>query len=382
MLRGIAVRGEISNFKPYASGHWYFTLKDAGSRLNCVMFRQYNMGLRFMPREGMTVVLRGSAGLYVQSGSYQFYAEGMQEDGVGALYQQFLASKERLMKEGLFDAARKRPLPLLPRAVGIITSQSGAVLHDIRTVAARRFPGIPLILRAAQVQGEGAAQDMVNALEEMQALEEVDVIIIGRGGGSLEDLWAFNEEPLVRAIAACTKPVISAVGHETDTTLADFAADMRAPTPSAAAELAVPSKQELKARIASMHAAMDQGARAQLNVQQQRLQQLSSRLLIHRPDTVLQVYLHRVTAASDSLHSAAQAKVELLSNQLKLFKASLQSMGPVHTLKRGYALALQGRQPVDSVHALPEAFTLVFQDGWTQATKGPTTAGDYFEAGE
>ena len=269
MLHGIALRGELSNFKPYASGHWYFSLKDENSRIQCVMFRQYNMALRLRPQDGMRVVLRGSVGLYVSSGSYQFYAEHMQEDGVGELFLRFNALKEKLLKEGLFDPMRKRPLPLLPRAVGIVTSASGAVLHDIKTVSGRRFPGLPLILRPAQVQGEGAAEDLARGLQEIAALPQVDVVIIGRGGGSMEDLWAFNEEILVRAVAACGKPVISAVGHETDTTLCDFAADMRAPTPSAAAELAVPDRAELLSRLVSLQGAMDQAARAQLMMKAQ-----------------------------------------------------------------------------------------------------------------
>lgn len=198
MLHNIAVRGEISNFKPYSSGHWYFSIKDEASRLACVMFRQHNMSLRFIPRDGMKVVLIGSAGLYVSSGTYQFHTEGMLEDGVGELFQRYNALKDKLQKEGLFDPQIKRPLPLLPRAIGVITSGSGAVLHDILTVTRRRFPNMTIILRPSQVQGEGAKEDLVQALNELAQLDTVDVIIIGRGGGSLEDLWAFNEEVPVR----------------------------------------------------------------------------------------------------------------------------------------------------------------------------------------
>ena len=379
MLRGISVRGEISNFRPYASGHWYFSLKDENSRLNCVMFRQHNMYLRLVPKDGMKVVLKGSAGLYVQNGAYQFYAEGMAEDGIGELYQRFLALKDRLEKEGLFDAARKRPLPLLPRAVGIITSASGAVLHDIKTVAGRRFPNMPLVLRPAQVQGEGAAEDLAAALRELQALDGVDVIIIGRGGGSLEDLWAFNEEPLVRAIAASAKPVISAVGHETDTTLADFAADMRAPTPSAAAELAVPSKPELQARLGRMLEAMDQAGRGQAYVLGQRLSVLTNRLAHQRPDAILQSYRHRLLTAREQLSNLAWTQLEHMQTQLRLLQASLASTAPAHTLRRGYALALDGSKPVTSIHRLPENFTLVLHDGWARAYRETVELGDYFD---
>lgn len=370
MLHGIALRGELSNFRPYASGHWYFSLKDENSRIQCVMFRQYNMALRLRPQDGMRVVLRGSVGLYVTSGSYQFYAEHMQEDGVGELFLRFNALKEKLLKEGLFDPMKKRPLPLLPRAVGIVTSQSGAVLHDIRTVAGRRFPGIPLILRPAQVQGEGAAEDLTEGLQEIAALDQVDVIIIGRGGGSMEDLWAFNEEALVRAVAGCEKPVISAVGHETDTTLCDFAADMRAPTPSAAAELAVPDKMELMNRLNSQQAALYQTAQAQLvALKAQPLQALQERLTACSPEMALQSISHRVSLAVAQMKNRA---AQVLAEKTALAEAAMQkiqALGPGQTLARGYAMALDRGRAISSAKDLPERFTLKFHDGQVDARR-------------
>lgn len=363
MLHNIAVRGEISNFKPYSSGHWYFSLKDAGSRIACVMFRQYNTGLRFLPRDGMKVVLIGSAGLYVTSGSYQFYAEGMVEDGVGELYQRYLALKDKLQKEGIFDPLTKRPLPLLPRAVGVVTSGSGAVLHDILTVARRRFPGIPVILRPSQVQGEGAKEDLVRALDEISRLEQVDVIIIGRGGGSLEDLWAFNEEMVVRAIAACSKPVISAVGHETDTTLADFAADMRAPTPSAAAELAVPDRRELLASVDGLMSALFQTALNRLLRQSACVNQLEQRLMAQHPGTVLQQAAQRLGLAQAALLSLMQQALSERRLKVQGLRSALTAMGPAQTLRRGYAIALSDGQPVTSAAQAPEEMALIFHDG-------------------
>ena len=244
-LRFVSLRGEISDFKRYASGHWYFTLKDDESRIQCVCYRQYASQIQFQPENGMKVILNGAVGLYTVSGAYQFYAESMTLDGVGELYLKFEALKAKLMKEGLFDVSRKRPLPLMPRAIGVVTSRSGAVIHDIATVTRRRFPAMQIILRPAQVQGEGAAEDIAAGIEEIARLPQVDVIIVGRGGGSLEDLWAFNEEIVVRAIAACPIPIVSAVGHEVDVTLSDLAADLRAATPSAAAEVCVPEKKQL-----------------------------------------------------------------------------------------------------------------------------------------
>lgn len=369
MLHGIALRGELSNFKPYASGHWYFSLKDENSRIQCVMFRQYNMALRLRPQDGMRVVLRGSVGLYVSSGSYQFYAEHMQEDGVGELFLRFNALKEKLLKEGLFDPMRKRPLPLLPRAVGIVTSASGAVLHDIKTVSGRRFPGLPLILRPAQVQGEGAAEDLARGLQEIAALPQVDVVIIGRGGGSMEDLWAFNEEILVRAVAACGKPVISAVGHETDTTLCDFAADMRAPTPSAAAELAVPDRAELLSRLVSLQGAMDQAARAQLMMKAQPLEALRHRLMIRSPEAALQSFGHRVDLAIAGITGRMAQYLQEKSAQAGAVIQKLRALGPGQTLARGYAMALKDGRAISSVAELPEVFTLAFHDGSAQARR-------------
>ena len=366
MLQGIAVRGEISNFRPYASGHWYFSLKDEESHIACVMFRQHNAYLGLKPQDGMKVVLIGSAGLYTKSGSYQFYAESMLQDGVGELYQRYLALKDSLLKEGLFDVSRKRPLPLLPRAVGIVTSASGAVVHDIRTVSARRFPGIPLILRPSKVQGEGAAEDLVCALQELSQIDEVDVIIIGRGGGSMEDLWAFNEEAVVRAVAACPKPVISAVGHETDTTLCDFAADMRAPTPSAAAELAVPDRLELQRRADSLKSRMVQAAQKTLLERRAQAEELNRKLTAQSPQMSLTRAIHRADSARQVLRAMAEQAVQALRARVDKLNGSLAAMGPAGTLKRGYTMAVSEGRAVTSIAELPERFTLIFQDGRAQ----------------
>lgn len=377
MLQGIALRGEISNFRPYASGHWYFSVKDEESRIACVMFRQHNLYLGFKPSDGMKVVLIGSVGLYTASGSYQFYAEAMLQDGVGELYQRYLALKEKLQKEGLFDASRKRPLPLLPRAVGIVTSGSGAVVHDIKNVSARRFPGMRLILRPSQVQGEGAAEDLAAALRELSQIETVDVIIIGRGGGSIEDLWAFNEERLVRAVAACAKPVISAVGHETDTTLCDFAADMRAPTPSAAAELAVPDKMELVQQIASLRGRLTQAGQRQVLQQRAAADSLIKRLGEQNPQLLLERVSHRLIKSEQALQGIAQQAVQLLRSRVESLTAALRSLGPLHTLQRGYAMALSEGKPISKIEELPERFTLILQDGQAQVRTLTKKAGDF-----
>ena len=377
MLQGIAVRGEISNFRPYASGHWYFSLKDEECRIACVMFRQHNNYLNFLPQDGMKVVLIGSAGLYVSSGNYQFYAEAMLQDGVGELYQRYQALKDKLLKEGLFDASRKRPLPLFPRAVGIVTSPSGAVIHDIKTVSTRRFPGIRLVLRPSQVQGEGAKEDLTAALHELSEIEDVDVIIIGRGGGSMEDLWAFNEEEVVRAVAACPKPVISAVGHETDTTLCDFAADMRAPTPSAAAELAVPDIRELYRKIEELKGRMVQGTYRRLLEHRAMAERLRQRLAARSPQIAVERTIHRVSKAQQILQSVTDQSVQAIRARLEKLSGSISAMGPISSLKRGYAMAVSERKPITSISDLPERFVLIFQDGWAQVQTLAKETGEF-----
>lgn len=367
MLQGIAVRGEISNFKRHTSGHLYFTLKDEDSRMACVMFRQSAQMLRFAPSDGMRVVLSGSAGLYAAAGSYQFYGEAMSADGSGALYELFLKTKEALQKEGLFDASLKQPLPLLPRGIGIVTSAGGAVLHDIMTVANRRFPGIPMFLRPALVQGAGAAEDLAKALHEIASLPQVEVIIIGRGGGSLEDLWAFNDEVLVRAVAACTKPVISAVGHETDTTLIDYAADVRAPTPSAAAELAVPSRSDLLQRIALINSQLTAGMVRKLEAFLGALRAAEMRLAHNSPAHRISIADMKLGALLLRLHSTVNAQLGACTARTQAAIDKLEQTGPRQTLKRGYVIALgPDGSPVARVAQAGGEMTLRFYDGSAQ----------------
>lgn len=380
MLRGIAVRGEVSNFKQHVSGHWYFSLKDDKSRIACVMFRQHNQLLRFVPRDGMRLVLMGSVGLYTASGSYQFYAEGAMQEGVGDLYQRFLALRDSLAREGLFDAARKRPLPLLPRAVGIVTSGTGAVLHDIRTVAARRFPGIRLVLRPTQVQGEGAASDIAAGIVEVGAIDDVDVIIVGRGGGSIEDLWAFNEEMVVRAIVASAKPVISAVGHETDITLADFAADMRAPTPSAAAELAVPDRLELLRQVQGLESGLRVAGERALSSLTVHLSEIEKRLEAKRPEAALALLASRVTLCKQRLSARIDRALEQSAAGTSQLSGRLKAVGPLATLQRGYAIVLAESTPVTTIDAVAPKMTVVFRDGKAEVATLGTKKEDPFES--
>ncbi len=364
MLKDLKLRGEISNFKRHVSGHLYFSLKDEQARIQCVMFRQDASRLTFSPADGMRVELRGSVSLYTAAGSYQFYATGMSPDGLGALYQRFEELKRRLMAEGLFDAGRKRPLPLLPRQIGIVTARTGAVIHDIARVAGRRNPGVQLVLRPAQVQGAGAAEDIAQGIRDLSALPEIDVLIIGRGGGSLEDLWAFNEEAVVRAIAACPVPVISAVGHETDVTLSDFAADVRAATPSAAAELAVQERNQLNDQLLSLRARALKAAHDAAGQRRTSLAQAETRLARLHPIARLRELRNREALLMAGLNAAAQARLKERSALLGQRLARLEALGPQAVLKRGYVIARDSRgNPVSHAADVPERLELLFQDG-------------------
>lgn len=353
MLRSLRVQGEISGFKRYTSGHLYFTLKDEEACVSCVMFRSAAEALDFRPQDGQRVTIRGSASLYPQRGQYQLYVETMQREGVGELYMRFEALKRRLTAEGLFDQAIKKEIPAYPRVIGVATSPTGAVLRDIVRVARRRDPNISILLAPTSVQGAGAAGEIVHALEQLNRQGEADVILCGRGGGSIEDLWPFNEEIVARAIRASKIPVISCVGHETDFTIADFAADLRAPTPSAAAELAVPEAAALRAAIDGL---LEGGAAAierRLTLERAHLARLNasaalnmpSRLLIERRETALERLTGRMTRAAQAMPQTKQARLDGLMR-------ALGAVNPNAVLERGYAVVRQNGRAVTDASAL------------------------------
>ncbi len=383
MLQRLRLRGEISNFKRHTSGHWYFSLKDDDSRINCVMFRQNTLSVKLMPRDGLQVVLIGSVSLFPRDGAYQFYAEGMREDGMGDLYLRFEELKNRLQKEGLFDASRKRPLPLLPEKVGIVTSRTGAVLHDICRVAWRRFPGMPLALFPAAVQGEGAAQEIARGIEALGHMPGISVIIVGRGGGSMEDLWAFNEEIVARAIAACPVPVVSAVGHETDFTIADFVADMRAPTPSAAAEVTVPQREGLYEALSQWEARLFRGAERTLMEKQERLSFLQNRLQKLHPKVRVRDTLHQTEQLRARLENSLQFALMSRQKRLETLSAKLSALGPMQVLNRGYAIAMKEGVPVTAAGITAgDKLRVVFSDGQVEALTERVERGNPFESSE
>ncbi len=293
-FRDIWVRGEISNFKRHTSGHWYFTLKDAAAQLRCASFRMQNRSIKFNPEDGVEVFARGRISVYEQRGDYQLIVEHMEPVGIGSLQLAFEQLKAKLTAEGLFDHDRKRPLPLFPRKVGVITSPTGAVIRDILRVLKRRNSGVSVLLFPVSVQGEGAAQQIARAIEVMNQRHDLDVLIVGRGGGSMEDLWSFNEESVARAIFASRIPIISAVGHETDFTIADFVADVRAPTPSAAAEQVAARRDELQDTVGACALRLNKAIHLKLALLRHRVAEIQSRRGFNQTAGVLQQHTQRV----------------------------------------------------------------------------------------
>lgn len=337
-LAELRVRGEISGFKRHSSGHMYFSIKDDNALVRCVMFRQQAMRLSFQPRDGMLVILSGSASLYSRDGAFQLYARAMEPCGDGMLYQRFLELKDRLEKAGYFDAAHKRAIPFLPSCVGVVTSGTGAALQDILQIIDRRFPQMPVRVCPCAVQGEAAAAQIARAIRLINEDGLADVLIVGRGGGSMEDLWAFNEPAVAEAIFQSRIPVISAVGHETDFTIADFVADFRAPTPSAAAELAVPEydacAEALSAYGVRLRGSLTHGLSQRRNRVAYLMRSRAYLLVENRLSTLRQA----VDAQREALGQAAQERVQSYRFRLSGQAARLAAMDPQAVLSRGYAL--------------------------------------------
>ena len=349
-LSSIFVCGEISNFtNHYKSGHWYLSLKDEKCVVRAVMFAPNARRVRFLPQDGMRVIVRGRVSAYEATGQYQLYIEDMQPDGLGALNLAYEQLKNRLEAEGLFSPARKKPLPLYPESIAVITSETGAAVHDVCTILARRYPLAQVVLCPVLVQGEGAVPQMIEAIQACNRLRCADLIILGRGGGSLEDLWAFNEEALARAVAASEIPVISAVGHETDFTICDFVADLRAPTPSAAAELAVPDKMELKAKLEFQRSMLRQSMESVLDTDWSRLAEMVSRRVMQEPLEQISIRRMKLDALSNTLLEEATETVRGKKQRFSQASGLLDTLSPLKVLSRGYAVVRgQGGQTVRS----------------------------------
>jgi len=347
----IWVEGELSNFKHHTSGHMYFSLKDADAQIRAVMFRGSNRLLKFRPKDGMAVLVFGTVTVYERRGEYQINVEFMEPKGIGALQLAFEQLKAKLEAEGLFDVSRKRPLPRLPSKIGIITSPTGAVIRDMLTIIGRRFPGLAILIHPVQVQGETAATEIAAALATLGRRPDLDVLIVARGGGSLEDLWAFNEEVVARAIATSPIPVISAVGHETDVTIADFVADLRAPTPSAAAELVVAQRDELRQRVDDLMARALMAMENDLAARRARVKMLGRHLAVLSPVAQVRGQAERLRGLTQRLHAWWAVARMIRQERLKVLAGKLETLSPLSILARGYSIcfSLPARQVVKSV---------------------------------
>ena len=350
VLNNVLVKGEISNYKHHYTGHLYFTLKDENSLIKCIMFKGYAANLKFEPKDGMKVMVFGTVSVFERDGVYQIYCKAMQEDGMGSLYKAYEEMKARLEKEGLFDASHKKKIPLMPKCIGVLTSNTGAVIRDIINVSTRRNPNIYIKLLPVPVQGEGAAEKIADAIKIMNEKNLADVIIVARGGGSLEDLWPFNEEVVARAIYDSELPVISAVGHETDFTIADFVADLRAPTPSAAAELAVPNIADIMLKLESYNNRYKLALKKKVEFMRLRYEKcMNSRVFKEPLQKINEKYMlidMKVKSIQNSILSIYKDKKTNMVKQI----AKLDGLSPLKTLTRGYSIVEANGRIIKSVN--------------------------------
>lgn len=369
-LSGIQVKGEISGCKYHYSGHIYFTLKDAGAAISCVMFSSQRKGLDFTLEDGQSVIVTGQISVFERDGRYQLYARSIAQDGVGRLYEEYEKLKKRLLAEGLFDEQRKKPIPRYASKIGVVTAETGAVIQDICNVTYRRNPYVQLYLYPAKVQGEGAAQTVIEGIRYFEQTD-VDTIIIGRGGGSVEDLWCFNDEVLTRVIADCTKPIISAVGHETDTTISDYAADLRAPTPSAAAELAVYSWREMEIGLREYRNDLRQAMHQILKVRKLELQKYMVLLQHVSPEDILRQKRLVLADSQERLQRLMEKRLTDAKHRLALYAEEMKGLSPLQKLQSGYTYtADEAGNHIDSVQSLEKGqhLTLTFADGQADVT--------------
>lgn len=358
-LSNLWLQGEVSNCKYHHSGHIYFTIKDARASIQAVMFERDAKRLSFRLEEGMKVYARVRVTIYEKTGAYQAYVLDMEKQGRGLLYEQFEKLKAQLLAEGLFDEAYKKPLPSFPNRVGIITSKTGAAVQDIIQVAGRRNPSIPLTIYPTSVQGQQAVAEIVKAIEIANKEKKVDVIILGRGGGSIEDLWAFNEEAVIRAIFASEIPIVSAVGHETDVTISDFVCDKRAATPSAAAELVIPSKSELVELVLNYERSLKLRMEEKTNAAKRHLDYLLSRPVLMKKDTFYKIKMQEVDELWQKLGIAYKGQLMQKERRYELALYQLERLSPLNTLKRGYSLVMADHKLIKSVDEVKTGDELV-----------------------
>ena len=368
-LNEILVKGEISNFKNHYTGHMYFTLKDEKSLIKCIMFKSYAQKLNFMPKDGMKVFLFGGVSVFERDGVYQIYVKAMEEDGLGDLYTKYQELKNKLEEQGLFDEEHKMPIPKMPKVIGVLTSQTGSVIRDIINVSTRRNPNVVIRLLPVPVQGEGAAQKIAEGIQYMNRNKLADVLILARGGGSLEDLWPFNEEIVAHSIYHSEIPIISAVGHETDFTIADFVADLRAPTPSAAAELAVPDSYEIKQKIITYQNRLRMALLKKVEVMKLRYEKSMSSFVFKEPTRRVQENYIRIDNCVKQLEMLIRAKQEKEKMKYSELIAKLDAYSPLKTLSRGYSITQKNGKVVKTQAELKsgDVLEIRFVDGQVEA---------------
>ena len=365
LLRGLLVRGEVSNYKCYPSGHHYFSLKDEQGSIRCVMFRGDAARLRFKPVNGLSVIAYGRVSVYPRDGQYQLYCTQLMEDGRGALDRAFEELKRKLEAQGLFDPAKKQPLPAYPRRIALVTSPAGAAVRDMIRILRQRWPLTEVLVVPVRVQGEGAAEEIAAAIHQVNNRDDIDLIITGRGGGSREDLWAFNEEPVAWAIALSNIPVISAVGHEPDVTISDYVADLRASTPSNAAELAVPDQQQERQRLEGMTLRLRQAMEVQLDRDRKELRRLEQSRVLRNPVAVVDDQRMRLDSAQRRLAMALERTLRRGRVELAGLAGRVDAMSPLKVLSRGYAIAKAEGRAVTTVEQVQpgQAMDVLVADG-------------------
>ena len=368
-LNNILIKGEISNFKNHYTGHMYFTLKDENSLVKCIMFKSYAQKLTFMPKDGMKVLIIGSVSVFERDGVYQIYAKVMEEDGLGDLYTKYQELKNKLERQGLFDEQHKKEIPMYPKIVGVLTSQTGSVIKDIINVSTRRNPNVYIRLLPVPVQGEGAAEKIAYGIDYMNRYQLSDVLIIARGGGSLEDLWPFNEEIVARSIYKSEIPIISAVGHETDFTIADFVADLRAPTPSAAAELAVPDVYELKQKLNTYRNRLKMALSKNLQIARLRYEKCMSSSIFREPTRYINENYIRIDNYIKQLVNLVKVKYEKEKTNYIKIVTRLDTLSPLKTLTRGYSITEKDGKIIKSKIELDidDDINIRFSDGNVEA---------------
>ena len=370
MLNRIYVKGEVSNCKYHTSGHIYFSLKDESGTIACVMFAGQRGGLSFRMSEGQQVIVLGSVSVYERSGSYQIYAKEIRLDGEGFLYEKFQALKKELEEMGMFAPEYKKTIPAYAKRIGIVTAPTGAAIRDIMNISYRRNPYVQLILYPAQVQGEGAKMSIVRGIRMLEK-QKVDVIIVGRGGGSIEDLWAFNEEEVARAIFECEIPIISAVGHETDTTIADYVADLRAPTPSAAAELAVFDYRQLEKQMSEYKFKMQRVLSQKIEIYRMKLEKAGTKLKFLHPENKMREYRQRLMELEDRLRNHMQNHMQMKKHRFQIYLEKMKGLSPLEKLNQGFAyVETEEKKVLKSISQLKagEQITVYVTDGIVDAT--------------